>query len=208
MRGPLNPELKIGDVILLLHMEGETSVPPGTIGVVTKISRDPFETVGENLISVDWENGSRLSLVTSQDAWKKIENKKLEEQRGDYANWNFITSNEDIFEHFDWKFLRKFLYKIRESGIINMFGAAPLLYAGKEHIDRYYGEGREEDESFQHVLDDADEAKNKIIQGVLSYMSNKDKDLDNIDMVNRFAQNFANKILGLYIAFSENRNLD
>lgn len=83
-----------------------------------------------------------------------------------------------------------------------MFGAAPLLYAGREHIDRYYGEGHEDDENFQAVLDEADESKNKIIQGVIEYMRKNNKDLDNMNQVNSYARNFSQKIVGLYIAFS------
>jgi hypothetical protein len=200
MKGPLNPELKIDDVIMLLHMEGETSVPPGTIGVVTKITRDPFEEDGSNIISVKWENGSVLNLITSTDAWKKVKNDTIKEQRD--SAWEYMTKNADVFENFDWRWLEKFLYKLRDSGIINMFGAHPLIYSGKEHIDRYYGEGREDDESFQALLDDADEAKDKIIQGVISYMEKNNKSLDNMDEVNRLARDFSKKILGLYIALS------
>lgn len=200
MKGPLNPELKIDDVIMLLHMEGETSVPPGTIGVVTKITRDPFEEEGSNIISVKWENGSVLNLITSTDAWKKVKNDTIKEQRD--STWDYMTKNADVFENFDWRWLEKFLYKLRDSGIINMFGAHPLLYSGKEHIDRYYGEGREDDEDFQALLDDADEAKDKIIQGVISYMEKNNKSLDNMDEVNRLARDFSKKILGLYIALS------
>lgn len=73
MKGPLNPELKVGDTIMCYHMEGETDVTPGTIGKVTHISTDPFEPNGdEKIISVTWENGSNLGLITSTDTWKKI----------------------------------------------------------------------------------------------------------------------------------------
>lgn len=202
MKGPLNPELNVDDVIMLLHMEKETGVPPGTIGVVTSITRDPFEFDDSKLISVKWENGSSLSLVTSTDMWLKTQNDNIQEQRTDNQSWDYITKNADVFENFDWRWLEKFLYKLRDSGIINMFGAHPLLYSGKEHIDRYYGEGREEDEDFQSLLDDADEAKDKIIQGVISYMEKNNKSLDNMDEVNRLARDFSKKILGLYIALS------
>jgi len=207
MKGPLNPELKVGDVIILLHMEKETAVPPGTIGVVEKISRDPFESPDEKIISVKWENGSTLGLITSTDAWKKIESEQNIQESRD-STWDFMTQNVDIFENFDWRWLEQFLYKVRDSGIVNMYGAAPLLYAGSEHIDRYFGEGREDDETFQAVLEDADESKNKIIQGVIKFMEKNNKDLDNLDQINRYAQNFAQKILGLYIALSNmgNRN--
>lgn len=198
MKGPLNPPLNVGDTVVCYHMDGETSVPPGTKGTVRSISRDPFESEGELIYNVDWENGSTLGLLSSQDAWKKIE--QLEEQVD--KNWKYITDNPDIYEHFDWKWFREYLKTIRDSGVINMFGASPLLYAGKEHIDRYYGEGREDDERFQAVLDDADESKNKIIQGVISYMTANDKDLDNMALVNRYADNFSKKLLGLYITLS------
>lgn len=71
MKGPLNPPLNVGDIVICYHMDGETSVPPGTKGVVKKINRDPFEPNDESIISVDWDNGSKLSLVTSTDVWKK-----------------------------------------------------------------------------------------------------------------------------------------
>jgi hypothetical protein len=200
MKKQFNEELKQGDKIMIYHMEGELSVPPGTTGTVKKITRDPFES-DEFIISVNWDNGSTLSLISSTDVWKKIENepKDIQESEGD---WKFITQNSDIFENFDWRWFRQFLSKIRDSGIINMFAAAPLIYAGKSHIDRYYGEGREEDRAFQEVLKDAEDSKNKLIQGVIKYMEKNNKDLDNIQMVNRYAEHFSKQLLGLYIVFS------
>ena len=195
---------KEGDKLMCLHMEGETSVPPGTLGTVKKIVRDPFED-DDFLIEMRWENGSSLALVTSTDAWK-IVNQKLEEQRQGDPVWNTITSNEDIFENFDWRWLEKFLYKLRDTGIVNMLGASPLLYAGSEHIDRYYGEGREYDEKFQEFLKQSDISKDKIIQGVVNYMIKHNKDLDNMDLVNSYAKKFSKEILTIYIVLSGLRN--
>jgi hypothetical protein len=207
MKGPLNPELKVDDVIMLLHMEKETGVPPGTIGVVTSITRDPWQD-DSKLISVKWENGSNLNLVTAKDMWLKTQNDNIQEQRTDNQSWDYITKNADVFENFDWKWLEKFLYKLRDTGIVNMYGSSQLLYAGSEHIERYYGEGKEDDEEFQEFLELADEAKNKIIQGVIKYMNANGKDLDDMSVVNRYARHFSEKILGLYIALSSlgNRN--
>jgi hypothetical protein len=54
-------------------MEGETGISPGTKGTVVKISKDPFEyDSDEKIVSVEWDNGSTLALITSTDAWKKI----------------------------------------------------------------------------------------------------------------------------------------
>jgi len=200
MKGELNPKLEIGDRVMCYHMEGETQVPPGTEGTVVQIGRDPFEVKGEEIIRVNWDNGSKLSLISATDAWKKVEPSDINEQSD--PSWTFITENSDVFENFDWRWFRTFLTKIRNSGIVNMFGASPLLYSGRDHIDRYYGEGREDDEEMQAVLDDAEESKHKIVQGVISYMIANNKDLDNMDLVNRYARHFSQKILGLYIAFS------
>jgi hypothetical protein len=200
----MNTMPKEGDKLMCLHMEGETSVPPGTLGTVKKIVRDPFED-DDFLIEMRWENGSSLALVTSTDAWK-IVNQKLEEQRQGDPVWNTITSNEDIFENFDWRWLEKFLYKLRDTGIVNMLGASPLLYAGSEHIDRYYGEGREYDEKFQEFLKQSDISKDKIIQGVVNYMIKHNKDLDNMDLVNSYAKKFSKEILTIYIVLSGLRN--
>jgi hypothetical protein len=67
----LNPELVKGDRVMCLHMDGETGVPMGVKGVVTKIGRDPFEEDGK-IIEVNWDNGSRLALISVTDSWVKV----------------------------------------------------------------------------------------------------------------------------------------
>ena len=64
----LNPEVKEGDKIVLVYMKGESGMSPGTKGVVTRVTNDPFEE-DDLLISVDWENGRSLSIVSSEDMW-------------------------------------------------------------------------------------------------------------------------------------------
>lgn len=68
----LNPDLTPGDKIMCLHMDGESSVPMGTTGIVTKVGRDPFEDDAK-LIEVKWDNGSRLALVSVTDSWVKVD---------------------------------------------------------------------------------------------------------------------------------------
>jgi hypothetical protein len=201
MKGQLNPELKVGDRIMCFHMEGETSVPPGTLGTVTRITRDPFESENDSLINVKWDNGSSLALITSTDAWKMAPQEIQEQDRSGDTHWKFMTANPDIFEHFDWRWFREYLKKVRESGIVNMFAASPLLYSGKEHIDRYYGENQEDNESFQDVLEMSEESKHKLIQGVLKYMDANNKSIDDIDVVNRYARKFSEDLLGVYMNF-------
>jgi hypothetical protein len=198
MKGSLNAELKVGDKVMCYHMEGEIGVLPGTIGVVTDITTDPFEPNGdEKIISVKWENGSNLALISSTDSWKKVSSEKIDEQRN--PDWEFLTQNSDLLNNFDWRWFREYLTTIRDSGIVNMYGASPLLYAGKSHIERYYGENMEDDENFQEVLNNAEESKNKIIDGVIKYMESNQKDVDDMDLVNMYAKTFSKKLLQLYI---------
>jgi hypothetical protein len=194
----LNPKLVKGDRIMCLHMDGETSVPMGTTGTVINAGIDPFE-VDNDLIQVRWDNGNSLALISSTDTWVKIAQETLEEQAGT-SEYEYFGKNPEIFENFDWRFLRNYLFKIRESGVINMFESAPFLHSGKKWIDRYYGENQEDNEDFQEVLEMADEAKDKMIQGVLKYMKSEGIEID-IDKVNFLIRKFNMKILNLYISF-------
>jgi Domain of unknown function (DUF4314) len=200
MKGQLNPELKVGDKIMCFHMEGETGVPPGTLGVVTRITRDPFESENDSLISVKWDNGSNLALITSTDAWKLSPKESIEEQSGS-PEYDYFSKNPDVFENFDYKFFKKYLLKLRESGVVNMFQASPFLYSGEEWIDRYHGEHQEDNEAFQEVLEMAEESKNKMIQGLLKYMESKKMDIDDMSKVNSLINRFAMKINQFYMTF-------
>ena len=201
MKGELNPKLKEGDKVVCYHMDGETGVPPGTKGTVRRVSRDPFEPNGdESIIEVNWDNGSTLALVSSTDAWKKVF-KEIQEQTLS-PEYNFFNANPELFEHFDWRFLNKYLRTLRESGVINMFQAAPFLYSGKQWVDRYYGENQEDNEPFQELLEMADEAKDKMVQGLVKYMSSKDMEMDDMDRINHLLHKLAMKINQLYMIFA------
>ena len=64
----INPNVKKGDNIVLVHMKDEVGMTPGTKGVVTNVQEDPFEK-DSLLISVDWENGRSLAIVSTEDLW-------------------------------------------------------------------------------------------------------------------------------------------
>jgi hypothetical protein len=194
----LNPKLVKGDRIMCLHMDGETSVPPMTTGTVRSVVRDPFEDNSE-IINVNWDNDSTLGLLSITDSWVKIAQETLEEQAGT-SEYEYFSKNPEIFDNFDWRFLREFLNKLREASPVNMLQSQPFLYSGKEWIDRYYGENQEDNEDFQEVLEMADEAKNKMIQGVLKYMESEGIEIE-LDKVNGLIRRFASKILNLYISF-------
>lgn len=194
----MNPDVKEGDRIICFHMEGEISVPPGTKGTVVSVGRDPFESIDERIIRVKWDNGSQLSLLTTTDYWK-LDKSAVKEQRepSEYSTFKKAT---DIFENFDWRYLRDFLVAVRDAGPVNMFEAGPFLIGGEEWINRYYGEGREDDERFQKVLEMADTARDKMIAGTVNYL-NKNKEEWELEDAERYLKTFAKKMMSVYIGF-------
>ena len=197
----LNPTVKSGDRIMCLEMDNETSVPMGTKGTVLNVVKDPFGG-DDDLIAVNWDNGSKLSLVVTTDKWVKDFDTQIKESQTGDRYYDYFSKNPEVFDNFDWRFFRDFLYKLRESSVVNMFQAGPFLYSGKEWIDRYHGEHQEDNESFQEVLEMAEESKNKMVQGIIKYMTSKNLDLDDMSKVNHYASKFANKIVQLYMTFA------
>lgn len=199
----MNPELNIGDKILLYHMEGEFSVPPGTQGVVKNVSDDPF-IENAKIYNVEWETGNRLALLSDTDSWKLLkddinEQNDIDPNEDPYGSW--IEKNMNIRRAVNLDYLGEYLELVRESGIVNMYGASPLLYAGSNHIERYYGEGREDDEKFQELLSQADKAKNVFITGLLKWMELEEMDIDDLSKVNTYADRISKKILQYWILF-------
>jgi hypothetical protein len=150
----------------------------------------------------EWFGPSYNNLDTKDlipDNWIKIAQETLTEQSVD-STFDYYNNNPEIFENFDWKFLKQFLMKLRESSVENMMSVQPFLYSGREWIDRYFGEDQEDNEAFQEVLEMADRAKDKMIQGVLNYMESEGMEIE-LDKVNRLMKKFSVKILELYISF-------
>ena len=200
MKEKLNP----GDRIMLYHMENEF-LSPGTKGIVQSITRDPFEDDGL-LISVMWDNGSQLSLLSNVDAWK-LKSPSLNESTSNNQQFAYIQDNEYILRNFDISFIRQFLLDVRDSGITNMFGASPLLYSGSDYITTKFGSpydieftSDEQLKAFERVVENADEVKLKIINGVMKVMEKRGEDFD-IDKVKREIQNASRKLLAMYMVF-------
>jgi predicted AlkP superfamily pyrophosphatase or phosphodiesterase len=191
MKNTKNPELSVGDRIILYHMEGETGVDPGTHGTVSNVTRDPFEDDNQ-LVMVDWDNGSKLSILSKYDVWKFAKKKQIDESAEDW-----LKDNGELLKYFKHRDVRDFLMKVRESGITNMFAASPLLYAGREHIDRYYGENPPDEEAFEQVLDMADDVRNMMIRGTMKYLEAKRKEVS-IDNVNSNIRKLSNKMWEFY----------
>lgn len=188
----INPKLKPGDRVVLLHMKGETSVSPGTWGTVTRA----YKLFGTDQYEVDWDNGSSLSLIADEDMWD-IKERKRKTIKEDDRN-DFFMKNIDVFKYFNMKFLKKYLLMIREASFTNMYGASPYLYMGRERIEHEfkYKDIHNED-AFEEVLKHSDQAQAEMINGVINYLEDKGIEED-MSSVNRYLQRFATKIVQTY----------
>lgn len=196
----INPELNKGDKIILLSMDDEYGVSPFTKGVVTSISNTPFGIQ----YTVSWENGSKLDLIPDADKWvlesdfserrKKVTNLK------ESSNIDWFLENEYLREHFNTKLISKFLTLVKKSGITNMFGAAPYLYMGKDRIEHEFKyKNINNEDSFEELLEIADEVRSNIISGTISYLEEKKGDNYELGTIQRYAERLSTKLLEYWI---------
>jgi hypothetical protein len=186
----LNPKLEVGDNIVLLHMKDET-MSPGTKGVVRSVSN----VFGEDIYDIEWENGRKLNLLQNEDAWR-LAKKRISES--DMSK--FLMDNLEV-KHFKPKFLVEYLKDIRDSGIVNMFGASPYLYMGRERIahEFYYKEFDEDSqEAFDRVLEKADEAQSIMITGCMKILEKEKKEIT-VESINSCLDRYSKKLLMFFI---------
>lgn len=186
-----NPELKVGDEVVLLHMEGE-SLHAGLKGVVVKVSLMPGNTIQYH---VNWENGSKLGLLSDTDYWKL--DKKINESEEE--RMKILGQDLDNIRKFNTSFLYKFLKKLQECGVTNMFSASPYLYMGRKRMVLDFQYNNIESEPCDEVLDLADKSQSEIINGVIKVLEHENKEAD-IDIINRYAKKYSTKILTNFIA--------
>ena len=193
----LNPKLKQGDRVVILQMNDEYGIPLGTAGTVLRVQ----EIFGEEQYYVDWDNGSKLSIIPSVDAWTKEEDfLKRRKKNIKESNLDKMVQHKEIFKNFDVKFLVDFMKKLRESGIINMYGSSPYLYMGKDRIyhQNYNNPIAEDNEAYDELLEMADEAQSKMISGVIKVLEKEGKEVE-ISNINRYLKKYSEKIWDTYV---------
>ena len=174
-------------------MSGESSVPDGTHGTVYSVDK----IFGDIQYGVEWDNGSKLALLSDTDMWDKEDRfkskKRITEDRD-----KFIMNNIELFKYFNIKFLKKYLLMVRESSITNMMGASPYLYIGRERIQHEFKyKDIHNEEAFEEVLDHANQAQAEMINGVINYLNDKGIEED-MSSINKYLQRFATKIVQTY----------
>lgn len=190
----LNPKLEPGDNVVLMYMSDE-SLSPGLHGVVTRV----VEVFGVVQYEMKWENGSTLSLLSDVDAWMKADDYERRQKKKVNESLDTLTSNLDAFKNFDMGFLVKYLMVLRESGIVNMFGASPYLWMGKDRIEnKHRYDDLEDNEKYQELLEMADKAQHKMIKGVVKILESENKDVD-VSSINRYLDKYSKKIWDVYV---------
>ena len=188
----VNPELKPGDRIMLIHMEDPyPSVGPTDLGTVVK----KITLLGVDGYEINWDNGSKLSLWNDVDIWRKEKN-KIQEQYGE----DFIISNVELNEFYSIPFFHKYLNTLKKTGIVNMWGATPYLYIGKRRLmSELDSNDTEITPEIQNLIDLADEAQARMVQGAIKKLKKENKVAD-VTNINRVVRKDALTILGMFIS--------
>lgn len=189
----INQKLCVGDKIKLWHMEGETGMPPGLEGIVTRLTNFSDGVIN---YEIRWKNNRTLDLLSDTDAWILIErgdNNCEEEVKESSINESdlskfkaqreFINKHKDVLKSFDTEMLTSFLEALRQCSWVNMLHASVYLYSGKENIKKMHP-FNDESEICSTMLDLADGAKNEMISGTIKYLENTGKEVS-IESVNR-----------------------
>jgi hypothetical protein len=134
-------------------------------------------------------------VLSTTDIYKKVID---DETLNESEQGKFMIQNEDLFDDFDYILIRRFLEDLRNSGVVNMFTAAPFLYMGRETMERYYGENPANEEAFQKVLDNSEVVKNELISGSMKNLESV-SDLKEFERkVKKNAQRFLNLFMVYY----------
>ena len=204
MKDKINPKLEEGDRIVLIMMPGETDISYGDKGTVSKVNNV------HSFIQyfVDWDNGSRLALIEelsdeskTVDKWMKEEdfNEMIERKKNRNIQESQISDLSDdsfLLKHFNMLFLKRYLNKLRESSVVNMFAAAPYLYMGKERLAHEH-KYNDTNEAFDELVEMADKAQGEMVNGVISIIEEENKEVT-VERINSYLRRYSPKIISFY----------
>lgn len=194
----INPELKIGDRVILVYMSEEAGMHPGTKGTVTDITRDPFEGPDDKIISVDWDNGRTLGLVSITDMWMKEKKEKPITE-----NIEDIRKIGNLVKIMNLNVVYDFFEKLRQSGLVNMLGSVAFTWSGRQYLEKFIDleemKGFEIDpDQKEELLEAADKIQMEIIRASMKVLEKEGKE-DTIENINRTARDLGKQMLMFFI---------
>ena len=199
MKSKLNPKLKEGDRIVLIDMTDEPTLSFGDKGTFTGVHKGG----GFNQYKVKWDKGGSLYML-DDDKWMKEEdfNEMIERKKNRNIQESQISDLSDdsfLLKHFNMLFLKRYLNKLRESSVVNMFAAAPYLYMCKERLAHEHKYSNT-NEAFDELLDMADQAQREMVSGVISILEEEDKELSS-ENINSKLKRYSPKIIKFYAKY-------
>lgn len=214
----MNPELQKGDRVVVLKMSDPYSaVPPGTAGTVLSSSN----VFGDDLYYVDWDNGSRLNLISGEDIWlyeddfnnrrkRRTESvkpkKKLTESQKSLSD--FVLQNRQILKNYNWKILKLFLTAIKSIGIVNMFESGYFLSCGKERLEHFITyKNISNKNALKYAIEHADEVRNVMISGAMKMLEDEDKEITP-QSVDRRMRRDTSTLTQIYMMFPMSKEFD
>jgi hypothetical protein len=193
----LNPELNVGDRVVIMDMSGESGIKPGMGGDVRRITK----VFGTTQYEVKWDDGSSLQILSDVDKWMKEEDwERLKNRRkkiDESIDPDFARKNKNLVQDFEMAKMHKFYNALRISSVVNMFAASSYFWMGKDRIaHQHFYEEMDDDraEAFEEVLDSADEIKDILIRGSLKTLEREGKEVT-LDSVKRVAEKKAKQIV-------------
>lgn len=191
MKKGKNPDLKEGDKIVLVHMDGE-SLDPGTKGTVIGIENVPKFSPNDfgYAYRVNWydeSDGSTISkllLLPETDSWihdfeniqERFKFSNDQDENSTEEEYNFIS----LFKKSDFKRFLEFVELIRRSGLVNMLQSSQFFGNGREYLQKFidlhtHGDeiDDEKEEIYEKLLNDADFVRNMFINAAINKVESK-----------------------------------
>ena len=194
MSSKVNPELKVGDEVVLLRMVDEPRMRSGLKGIVETVNSTPWGPQ----YSVKWENGSSLDLIPGSDKWM-LKNEMFKESVSESQNVKNLFDNKLFLKYVDDKEdVFEFLSLLQDSGLINMMGAGTFLtYTSDNMRDYIIGQFKDPDD-YEELIDKAGESRDALIRGVMNMYEGEGKSLEDMNKVNRDFKKICDLAMSLY----------
>jgi len=190
----INPELKKGDRIILIHMDDE-SIIAGTKGEV--IEKEKVPKFSKNDLGyqyrMKWYDNegnvvSSLSLIPEDDGW--IYDKSYYEKESDQINEIDSRNLDDVMNYAEllltlpkskMKIVMEYLELIRQLGIVNMFHAGSFIGVSSDYFKDYMKmksyEHEYDEELVEEITEMVDEVRNIVISASIEYLEKNNKEV-------------------------------
>lgn len=203
-----NPQLKVGDRIILIYMPGE-DIDTGTKGRVKNIGQAPtFGGSPDYMYNIEWLDDedkviSTLSLLPEVDSW--ILDPEFTQNDLNEAKNRVITDLDELISRHEWsrlfkksdlRYILDYLEVIRQLGVVNMFQSGQFLGQTKDYLIKYFDLYR-----MQRELDDNDEEKiekilemSENVRNIMISAAITDLERKNVEITGKSATNRVNRL--------------